>query len=421
MKKRTTSLLKSALPNIIVVGCGVTLFAFYQNAQNIGSGLSWFITLISPFLWGAGLAYLLSPLLNFLENKTPIKKVKSHRLKRAISLVLTVSAFLGLLVGFFWVLVPQLQESILQIYRLFPDSLDSIINFAKDLFKQYNLKPEWLDQLGASSQQIIAKILAFVKDSLPHLLNAGFSVGKGLVNVLIAFISAIYLLIDKEKMISQAKRITYAISHKKEVADRLIEVCQLSNETFGGFLVGKLLDSLVIGIFCYIGTSLLHIPYALLVSVIVGVTNIIPFFGPFIGAIPASFIILIADPIKAIWFVIFVIALQQLDGNIIGPMLLGESTGLSAFWVTVAIIVGGGYMGLLGMIIGVPAFSVIYTLFRVFIANKLHQKGMSTDGEDYKQVGIYTKSDPDLTDLEELFEQDLNQELDPDLFDDTQL
>ena len=202
---------------------------------------------------------------------------------------------------------------------------------------------------------------------------------------------SVYILMGKETFIGQAKKIVYAIlpAYKGNV---LIETIRKGNDIFGGFISGKILDSAIIGVLCFIGLSILKMPYCLLVSVIVGVTNVVPFFGPYIGAIPCTILITLANPIQGLYFVIFILVLQQLDGNIIGPRILGESTGLSSFWVIFAILVGGGLFGFLGMVIGVPAFATIYYIIKRIISYILKRRGLPQETNDYTEL---VRVDPD--------------------------
>ena len=214
---------------------------------------------------------------------------------------------------------------------------------------------------------------------MPKILNFGVAVGSGVVTAITALISSIYMLAGKGRLVPQLKKLTYAIAPRTS-AERFLSVCSRANGVFVGFINGKLIDSAIIGVLCFILTMIFRIPYPVLVSVVVGVTNIIPFFGPIIGAVPCVMILLIVDPWAAVRFGILVIALQQFDGNILGPKILGDSTGLSAIWVLVAIVVGGGLFGFPGMLLGVPTFAVLYSLVREWTNARLESKGIDGDG-----------------------------------------
>ena len=384
-KKRAYHILYRALPNMLVVLSGVLLFAFFANFKEIASLFRALISLISPFIAAFAIAYIASSPLNLIERRW-LQKIEKKNVRRAVAVAIVYLLGLALVTLFISFIIPQIVESVRTLINQSGDGLAAIETFVRDTLVRYDIDPSKITDLFQSWEGLWSQALDFLKSTLPQLLSVSISIGSFVINTLVAVVASVYLLFSKEKFCSQTKRVVYSLFSRKR-ADQLVYVTALSHRTFGGFLIGKINDSLIIGLICFIGTSLLKIPFAPLVSVIVGVTNIIPFFGPFIGAVPSAFIILIADPIKCIWFVIFVIALQQFDGNFLGPKILGQSTGLSAFWVMVAIVIGGGLMGPLGMIVGVPAFSVIYTLFKVFIRGRLQEKGMPLDPNDYKVPG----------------------------------
>ncbi len=384
-KKRAYHILYRALPNMLVVLSGVLLFAFFANFKEIASLFRALISLLSPFIAAFGIAYIASSPLNLIERRW-LQKIEKKNVRRAVAVAIVYLLGLALVTLFISFIIPQIVESVRTLINQSGDGLAAIEAFVRDTLVRYNIDPAKITDLFQSWEGLWSQALDFLKSTLPQLLSVSISIGSFVVNTLVSVVASVYLLFSKEKFCSQTKRVVYSLFSRKH-ADQLVYVTALSHRTFGGFLIGKINDSLIIGLICFVGTSLLNIPFAPLVSVIVGVTNIIPFFGPFIGAVPSAFIILIADPIKCIWFVIFVIALQQFDGNFLGPKILGQSTGLSAFWVMVAIVIGGGLMGPLGMIVGVPAFSVIYTLFKVFVRERLQEKGMPLDPDDYKVPG----------------------------------
>ena len=221
-----------------------------------------------------------------------------------------------------------------------------------------------------------------MKQLLPWLVSASTSFASGLLSTVVGIIISVYMLLDKERFCAGCKKVWYAILPQQR-ADWLLDLTAEANRVFGGFISGKILDSLIIGILCFLGMTLFKMPNAMLISVIVGVTNVIPYFGPFIGAIPSFFIILIDAPIKALWFLVFILILQQFDGNILGPKILGDSTGLSAFWVIFAIMLFGGLYGFIGMFLGVPVFSVVYMLIWRFVDARLAARGMPLELVSY--------------------------------------
>ena len=211
---------------------------------------------------------------------------------------------------------------------------------------------------------------------------------KTALNVVVGVIACVYLLNSKEKFRAQLKKAILATT-SKSVSDEIFDFGNFANRTFGGFINGKIIDSAIIGVICYASMTLLHLPYPALVSTIVGVTNVIPFFGPFIGAIPSAIIIFLVSPLQSLYFLLLILVIQQLDGNVIGPTILGETTGLASFWVMFAIIVAGGMFGFIGMVLGVPVFAIIYYYAGRYIRRKLERKEMPQDTNEYIEFNKY--------------------------------
>lgn len=348
--------------------------------------------ILAPILYGCGMAYLLAPVVNFLEQKllrglTAGKYKKGRSWARAISIFLTWAV-----VGFLFyilmnILIPQLANSVKnlvdnaelyygKIYDWFNHLLDNNPDVESWALKQVNTY--YQDIVNYLSQHLLPQAQQMVT-----LITGGiWGVVKFGLNLIVGIIVSVYLLAMKEKSAARCCKLVYGI-FKEETAYWIVRGTRRADRIFSGFVRGKLLDSLIIGILCFIGCSLLHLPYTPLISVIVGVTNVIPFFGPFLGAIPSAFLILLVSPLQCLYFVLFIIGLQQLDGNVIGPMILGDSTGLSSFWVVVAILVGGGFWGVLGMFLGVPAFACVYTLVRFLIDRRLARRHMPVEAHVY--------------------------------------
>ena len=283
------------------------------------------------------------------------------------------------------------------------------INFLKVDFFSNN--PKLAKNFNNIVDNYAPEITSFLKDNvlgkvdvlLKNVSLNVIGVIKVLWNLIIGFIISIYVLASKETFAGQSKKIIYAIFHRKN-ANNIIEAGRFINKTFMGFISGKIIDSAIIGCLCFIGTTLIGTPHALLVSVIVGVTNIIPFFGPFLGAIPCLLLILIIEPIQALYFVFFIFFLQQLDGNVIGPKILGDSTGLSGFWVIFSITLFGGLYGVGGMIIGVPFCAIVYAGVRMLVNNRLEKKSMNTDTSLYVTLEKVDESDGDFIHKQEIIE-----------------
>ncbi len=354
------------------------------------------IKILMPILDGLGLAYLLSFLLNAIEKKIlyplAIKmkcKItdKTKKIIRNVGVFFTAVIFLLLLYSLIMLIVPQLLTSIQSIVSKIPTYFNQISIWLAATLKNY---PEiekltidyWADIESWLTTQALPSAQEMLKQASNSLLGGVWTFLVATWDFVIGFIISIYLLTGKEKFCAQSKKVIYAFLNEDK-ANTFLNNLRFTNKTFGGFLTGKILDSLIIGILCYIGMEILKLPYALLVSVIVGITNIIPFFGPYLGAVPSAIIILMVSPSKALYFLIFILVLQQFDGNILGPKILGDSTGLSSFWVIFSITLFGGLMGILGMFIGVPLFAVIYAAFKTIVNQKLEKKGLTAETAFY--------------------------------------
>ena len=263
------------------------------------------------------------------------------------------------------------------------DMVTKIISIQKDTSPAGVMARNLLEKGSDALQNWIKQdLLTKVNEVMSNLTVGIINFVSEILNFLIGLIVSVYILFSKETFSAQSKKIVYAVL-RTDHANMILHLTKKSNEIFGGFIIGKMIDSIIIGILCFIGTSILKMPYAMLVSVIVGVTNVIPFFGPYIGAIPSAVLIALADPMKGIYFLIFILLLQQFDGNILGPKILGNSTGLSAFWVIVSILLGGGLFGILGMLFGVPTFAVVYYIIKLLLDNQLEKKKLPTDSDCY--------------------------------------
>ena len=289
-----------------------------------------------------------------------------------------------------------------------PKQVDSFIDWFNGLTNSDN---EIIQSLETNMMDMVTYLENWVKESfLPNIQTYITSITSGVINMVkvlmnavIGLIVSVYVLMTKEKFIGQSKKIVYAISPVR--GNVIIDTFRKSNEIFGGFISGKLLDSAIIGVLCYICLLIMKMPYTLLVSVFVGLTNIIPFFGPFIGAIPSVIIIALADPIKGIYFLIFIFILQQVDGNIIGPKILGDSTGLNSFWVVFAIMVGGGLFGIGGMILGVPTFAVIYYIIDKTVDYCLRKRKLPEDTDEYIRLEKVDEKTNEIVHLKEPVEE----------------
>ena len=368
------------------------------NFGKISGWLSRMYKLSSPIVYGFVIAYILNPILKLCEKyvfKFVTKKKPRNKLKRILSMLLTYIFMTTVIILFISVIVPQIAASYRDLESKMYSYVTSAQQWIEDLIDksefamdQYNKIMAFIDidKITDSLKEFIQNIYNFLQNVTPHIMDFIKETASQLRNVLIGIIFSIYFLYSKEKLIAQFKKVLYAFN-KKERVEKIINFGKFTDKTFGGFIIGKILDSIIIGILTFIVLAIFKIPYYQIISLIVGVTNVIPFFGPFIGAIPSAFIIFIANPPMTIWFIIIIILIQQLDGNVIGPKILGESTGLSVMWVVIAITIMGGMFGIIGMLIGVPVFAILYYIVKTIVDNRLKSKELSADTQDYMDGG----------------------------------
>ena len=387
----------------ITAFCVIAAATIFYMALNyldlLKQGLASLIRVLSPFIWGLVISYLLSPLVRFLQNKAfgPLLEKafskspeKGRKAARILAVVFAEIIMLALITGLFFLIIPQLYSSIETIVINSPTYIESLTNWVNKMLTDFpEVRDYVVDMLGDVNTDLVSWLQTTILPRLGSLLsNVGTGVRyvvTGVYNLVIGIIVSVYLLSNREAFIASAKRILYSIL-SVDTAKRFLNVLRFADRTFIGFINGKLLDSAIIGLICYIGCSILQMPYALLVSVMIGITNIIPFFGPLIGAVPSALIILMVDPVKCLVFVIFVILLQQLDGNSIGPKILGNSVGINGFWVMFSIIIGAGFFGFWGMVLGVPVFVVIYTIIKESVRRKLLRNDLPTDEASYTDL-----------------------------------
>lgn len=383
------------ITSFIVIAASICFYYLIFHGDRFSAKLNALTIIASPILYGIVLAYLLTPIVNYLENKlliplfTKSSEMTSKRKKfiRVLSLIMTILFVILLIYGFFSILIPNLIISIKNISSQFPTYVQNLTSLIeKYLEDNPNIEKIVMQVIDTYSEDINNYLNNSIVPQMESVLKTVslslISVLKGLWNLIIGLIISIYVLFSKETFAGQFKKIMYALFSKKH-ANNLIRDLRFTSDTFIGFLSGKILDSLIIGILCFAGTSRLNMPYAMLISVIVGVTNIIPFFGPYVGAIPSAVLVLMVDPVKCLYFIIFILILQQLDGNFIGPKILGQSTGLTGFWVIFSITIFGGLFGVIGMIIGVPFFAVVYAMIRRIIEHLLIKRGLPVSTKNY--------------------------------------
>lgn len=387
---------------LTVIFISIVLVVIFTDLPGFFKVVKDFFGILQPLLIGLVLAFLMNPLSKFVDVRLypflvrhKMAEQKAEKLSRSVSLVFAVVFFLLIVYAFFALLLPQLVESIAGIVanaetyyksveRWINNILEDnpqILDYTERLLGQgFELLKNWLNTSFFSD---IGKVVSTVTSSV-------VSVVSGVINLLVGFVAGIYILWSKKSFIAQIKKIAVAI-FKPQTADHILRIGRYTNRIFNGFVMGKIIDSLIIGILSYICMSILKFPFPALISTIVGVTNVIPFFGPFIGAVPSAFLILLVDPLQAFYFIIFIIVLQQVDGNIIGPRILGNTIGISGFWVLASITVATGLFGFAGMLLGVPVFAIIYMVISDAVNAALRKKGRPTLTTDY--YGLIRVSD----------------------------
>ena len=380
-----------------VIACAILFYMALNYLEQVKSMISSAFRILSPFIWGLVIAYLLNPLVRVLHRRVfgPLcarlfrkcKRRNGSGLARGLSVFFAQIFMLALITGLFFMIIPQIYSSIETIVINSPTYIESLTNWATKMLTNFPEIRAYVTQtLGDVNTDVVTWLQTTVLPKLGSVLsNVGMGVRyvvTGVYNLVIGIIVSVYILGDIEGFSANAKRVLYSLM-SVESAKKVLDGIRFTDRTFIGFLNGKLLDSAIVGLICYIVCTILGMPYVLLVSVLVGVTNIIPFFGPLIGAVPSAIIILMVDPVKCLVFVIFVILLQQLDGNIIGPKILGSSVGINGFWVMFSIILGAGLFSFWGMLLGVPVFVVIYTLINDSIDRKLRRNELPVTTEEY--------------------------------------
>lgn len=389
-----------ALTGALSIVLGILFYYILFHRANLSSAFGYVVKVSMPIIDGLILAYLMTPIVNAIENRIlkPIYakgKVelneKSKRRMRTFAIILTVIIVLILAYEFLAMIIPELISSIQSIYSQFPSYVNNLTVWVTGLLednpKLESMVMDLLDKYSAMLTDFLnTSILPRLNDILKILSSSVLGFLVATKNFVIGFIISIYIMSNKELYAGQSKKIIYAF-FEKITANHIISNFRFIHNTFIGFIVGKIIDSAIIGVICFICTTLIGTPYAILISVVIGVTNIIPFFGPWLGAIPCALLILMVDPLQCLYFVIMILIIQQFDGNILGPKILGDSTGLSSFWVIFAITVFGGIFGVPGMIVGVPIFAVIYAGIKSVVNKQLAKKELPTSTQPYLMVG----------------------------------
>jgi len=348
-------------------------YKLLDRIESVGGFVQLVVAILVPFIWAFVIAYLANPLLVKIQTKL--------KLGRGLSIALVYLIIISIVGLFFTLVIPSIAQSITEILKNVPGYVSTAEEWGIEQYAE-------LEKLGlieslenfdlTSMQELFDKASASFNTILTGLLTGVFGITSGVFKIFIGLIISIYMLNDKEAFLMGIKRINFAILQEAH-ANAMVTFIHEVDDIFSKYIIGKMIDSLIIGIICFVGLVIIGAPYALLMSIIIGVTNMIPYFGPFIGAIPAVIITLFSSPVTAVWVALFILVLQQLDGYIIGPYILGDSVGLSPFWIILAILIGGGLFGLLGMLICVPVMAVIRNMFNRFVERRLNDKGINSE------------------------------------------
>jgi len=388
---------------IFIVGALLIIFnQIVGNYESFSEGVGTIKTIVSPFIYGFVMAYLLSPIYNAtvrglykLLGKYFKNKQRLFSFCKLVASVVAVVCLIGAVAGLIALIVPQVIESLTGILKSLPQRLTQLSALFNDITSKMDNK-----RLAMRMSEIYAQVQTNLIELAQTKLLPGMGtlVGqvstqvlltlKTMMNVMIGVMACVYMLNSKERFQGQFKKVILAML-PKEKAEAVFDFAKFTNRTFGGFINGKIIDSIIIGIICFILMEIFGFPYPILISAIIGITNVIPFFGPFIGAIPAAIIILLVSPIHALYFLILIFILQQVDGNIIGPAILGNTTGIASFWVLFSIVIGGGLFGFIGMVLGVPVFAIIYYYFSRSINKRLEAKGLEFRTDSYEDLNKY--------------------------------
>jgi predicted PurR-regulated permease PerM len=373
--------------SIIVVFLSMIFYIIISEFGVFMAGLNRYIKVFAPFTIGFAIAYLANFIMDFIERKaiSPLlSQRKGNKVKRIVSLLLTYLLLIAGLFLFIYLVLPQLINSVTGAVYMVINNYDSLSKSIIDFISKLNISQSYIDDIVLRWNNFVDNIINFISNSLPLIGSYAGRLFSSIWNIILGIIISVYMLIDKERFSLLLKKLNFSI-FSKERAKRNIELTKRADNIFGRFLVGKIIDSIIIAILTYIVLIVTKMPYSLLIAFIIGVSNMIPFFGPFIGAIPSFFIILFVSPIKALWFLVIILIIQQLDGNVIGPKILGDSLGISAFWILFSLLISGEIFGFIGLIIGVPLFVFVYSIVKDNVEKRLIKKGLPVETNKYKE------------------------------------
>lgn len=388
------------LTAFFVIGASILLFTFLNNWSGVKRVLAVILRALSPIIWGCVIAYLLNTPMKLLERYAFARlaarlcpkgsELKRRRVARVISAAIVILLALGAVGGILALVLPQVIESVKSIVPNIQTYADELMDLASRFFDDNPEVLSYADSLIGNVGEYIRQwanvhIIQRADLIIANITGGIYNVVRGVIDVVIGLVVSFYLLYHKETFGAQGKKIIYSL-FRPDRANTVLQGVRFVDRTCGGFISGKILDSLIVGVICYISMLILKMPYPALIAVVVGVTNVIPFFGPFIGAVPCALILIFISPLKCLIFIVYIIVLQQIDGNIIGPRILGNTTGLSGFWILFALLFFGSLFGFWGMMLGVPVFSVIYAVVKRLISKKLRKRELPVDTQAYEKL-----------------------------------
>ena len=354
------------------------LFFSIQHIHVLKDFMSKVVEVMMPFIIGFSVAFLLHPTMILIERKLLKNSKMKQATKRKISAGLALVLAILVVAGFLFLIFPSITDSIVKLSTQIGDYAMNAEVMIQDVIKTYPQTADFLTWLFDVGEDTLIELVNYLKNTIPTILDYSIKVVGLVFDFVMGLIIALYILCDRERFYIQIKKVAYTL-FREPVVKQMRDLAKLSGRMFNSFIVGKIVDSLIIGIICYVGMSLIGFDFALLISFIVGCTNVIPVFGPFIGAVPGFVILLIVNPLDSLWFLVFIFALQQFDGNILGPLILGDSMGIPTLYVMFAILVGGGFFGVPGMFLGVPIFSIIYVVVKAGVEKQLEKKQIVVD------------------------------------------
>ena len=364
-----------------VVGACIALYLTLNNLGYFLGKIGVFIGIVSPFAGGIVIAYVLDPMVKFFYTKLFREKKKT----RGFAILLAYLVAILLLVLLAWLVIPQIVDSIAMLFTNFPSYIQSVQDMLGMAQERFGVDLSSATKVLDDSEAMVKEIYSMASAAMPQIVASIGSVASNFVAIFTSIAASIYMLADKEHLLHQLRTLAHAFLPEK-AAENTLRICHYANVNFTGFFVGKIIDSAIIGVITFVAMAILRLDFALLISVFIGITNIIPVFGPFIGAIPSIFILLLVDPIQAVIFGVLILVIQQVDGNFIGPKILGSSIGISALWILFSIVVGGDLFGLVGMVVGVPLFATFYGLAREFVHYMLDKRGLDSEGNHVREV-----------------------------------